>query len=421
MKICKLLFKINAVIFSCLLAQYVYAAGYQIFEQNTSDLGRAYASSAAADDDASIEYNNPAAMTLINRPSLAISAVVIDAHSRFSGDSATDRHGRSVIASVKTENPLGTNVIPTLHYVHPINNKFTFGFGITEPFGLDSSYDNEGMARYFATESKITTVNLNPSIAYAITDNFSLGGGLSAQYLSATLNGKSDTTGASATDLSVDNSANDWGYGVNLGLMYKILSNTVVGFSYRSEVHHHASGDYKVTNSSGVDLRKDTVKANLNFPETYMLSVRHVFNDKWTTAATVSYTYWSRFNYLKLTYDEHTSNDIVVHENFHNSVRYALGTDYRLNDKWLLRFGTAYDNSPVGDQDRNAALPDTDRFWLSCGANYAFNRDVSLDVGYAHLFLISGTINQQSGSATLVGHYNNTYANLAGVQLNWKF
>lgn len=422
MKIGKFLLRANIAVFAGLLSQYVYAAGYQIFEQNASDLGRSYAAGAANIDDATVEFDNPAAMTSIKRPSLSVSAVVINAHARFTGASATARHAPTMTSNVRVENPLGHNIIPTVHYVQPLDDKFTFGFGITEPFGLDSNYSEEGMARYLATESEIVTVNFNPSIAYAVTDKLSLGGGVSAQYLSATLNAKTDNgTGTPATDYSVENTACDWGYGLNLGMMYRFTANTVMGFSYRSELHHNASGDYRVKNASGVDVRKDKVKADLNFPETYMLSVRHVFNDKWMAAATISDTYWSRFNYLKLLHDVDTSTNVTVHENFHNSIRYALGTDYRFNDKWLFRFGTAYDNSPVYEKDRHPSLPDTDRFWLSCGASYTFDRDISLDAGYAHLFLISGSINDRSDNATLVGHYNNAYANLVGLQLNWKF
>lgn len=424
MKICKLLFKINAVIFSCLLAQHVYAAGYQIFEQNTSDLGRAFAGGAAMAEDASIEFTNPAGMTKIKQREMSVSGVMIAAKARFHSDVSTYRND-SITAPIHTENPLTTNIIPTIHYVQPLNEKLTFGFGITEPFGLSTEYDDQGMARYFATKSNIVTINFNPSLAYAFNDHWSIGAGVSAQYLSAELDASvpNPTTRTPETDSHMKNTATGWGYGVNFGLMYTYDPNTVVGFSYRSEIGQSPSGDFTLKKSTGET--DSTVSTNLKLPETYTLSAMHRFNEKWSSSATVSYTYWSRFKYLML--DNSLSQySTTIDENFHNSVRYSLGADYRWNDKLLLRVGTMYDNSPVDDSNRTAALPDTDRFWLSCGANYAINRDVSLDFGYAHLFLKSGKITQGAAIAPSVtkylsAHFNDTYVNLLGVQLNWKF
>ena len=50
-----------------------------------------------------------------------------------------------------------------------------FGLGINAPFGLKTDYDPTWVGRFQAINSKIQTVNLNPSLAYQMNDSVSLG------------------------------------------------------------------------------------------------------------------------------------------------------------------------------------------------------------------------------------------------------
>ena len=43
--------------------------------------------------------------------------------------------------------------------------------------------------------------------------------------------------------------------------------------------------------------------------------------------------------------------------------RAGVGVGYQVNDSLKLRFGTAYDKSPVQDEHRTPRLPDADRIW----------------------------------------------------------
>ncbi|MGQ0591294.1 MAG: OmpP1/FadL family transporter [Gammaproteobacteria bacterium] len=53
-----------------------------------------------------------------------------------------------------------------------------------------------------------------------------------------------------------------------------------------------------------------------------------------------------------------------------------------------LRSGVAYDETPVPNARlRSPRIPDQDRVWLTFGASYRYSETVSLDFGYAHLFI----------------------------------
>ena len=70
---------------------------------------------------------------------------------------------------------------------HSYNSGLSVGLGLNAPFGLATEYDRDWVGRYHAVESDVKTLNINPSIAYKVDDHLSVGAGVSAQYIDATL------------------------------------------------------------------------------------------------------------------------------------------------------------------------------------------------------------------------------------------
>ena len=58
---------------------------------------------------------------------------------------------------------------------------------ITSPYGLETDYDSDWVGRYQALNSDLTTVDINPSLAYKVNDWLSVSGGVSLQYMHAEL------------------------------------------------------------------------------------------------------------------------------------------------------------------------------------------------------------------------------------------
>ena len=48
---------------------------------------------------------------------------------------------------------------------------------------------------------------------------------------------------------------------------------------------------------------------------------------------------------------------VRIDRNFKDADRYALGTEYSLNEKLTLQFGVSFDESPVDDEDRMPDIP----------------------------------------------------------------
>jgi long-chain fatty acid transport protein len=104
--------------------------------------------------------------------------------------------------------------------------------------------------------------------------------------------------------------------------------------------------------------------------------------------ADATWTHWATFDELKMKFDNPEQPDSVTTENWENTWRLAVGATYNPTPRWPLRFGLAFDESPVPDAEhRTPRLPDNDRIWLSLGSGYQVNDWFSFDVGYTHLFV----------------------------------
>ena len=68
-----------------------------------------------------------------------------------------------------------------------INPKLSFGVALNVPFGLKTEYDTPWRGQLTAIKSEIKTVNVNPSVAYKVSDTVSIGAGVSVQKIEAEL------------------------------------------------------------------------------------------------------------------------------------------------------------------------------------------------------------------------------------------
>ena len=366
------------------------AAGFALIEQNASGIGNAYAGQAAAATDASTIFFNPAGMTYLPDRQVVMAGHLILPQARFSGSSN--------IGGGNGGDAGGLAFVPNAYFAMRLTPSVHVGIGMNAPFGLATKYDPTWAGRTQAIKSELKTVNLNPSIAWKASDTLSLGAGLSLQYAEATL---SNATGAGLPpDIGVVK-GDDFGWGVNLGALWQMSPATRIGVAYRSEVDYTLEGDLKV---NGVTSQAP-VFANATMPDSASLSVFHKLDDRWDLLADVTWTGWSDFEELRVV---NGANVTVVHtpHAWRATWRYSMGANYRHNDRLTLRGGVAFDQRAASDAFRTARIPDEDRTWLAFGAQYRLSPKMTVDVGYAHLFVSDARINKTEGPVTLTGTYD---------------
>jgi long-chain fatty acid transport protein len=94
---------------------------------------------------------------------------------------------------------------------------------------------------------------------------------------------------------------------------------------------------------------------------------------------------------LRISFDNPAQPDNVTEEDWHDTMFVAAGVTFRPNNRWSLRAGLAYDQSPVPNRTRTPRIPDNDRLWVSFGLTYAPFENLEFGFGYTHIFLENST------------------------------
>jgi long-chain fatty acid transport protein len=406
------------------------AAGFAIYEQSVTGLGRAFAGSAAVADDASTLFFNPAGLTYLKHAELDLGLNYIAPKSEFNNQGsalpnfggAGGFSGQAITGGDGGDG--GINAwLPNFYYAHPVNDQWAVGLGISAPFGLVTDYDETWVGRYFAVKSELKTININPSIAFQATEKLSIGFGVSAQYADVELTQMVDLGALGGFPQAADGKAkleaDDWGFGYNLGLLYQVTETTRLGVHYRSKISHTLKGEGTLSDASNTLLSEENIQGEIDLPETISVAIFHQINPKWSVSADVTQTRWERFESLDIESDGPYLSSTKA-EDWENSMRYALGLEYMHSDTWQFRTGIAYDETPIPNAERRTVrIPGNDRKWFTVGASYQYTDAIVIDSAYAHLFIKDPDINETNSSGyNLSGEYEGS-VDIFSVQLRW--
>lgn len=410
------------------------ASAFALIEQS-SGLGNAFAGGAASAEDATTIFFNPAGMTKLKGSQVTVAASFIDFSAKFSD---TGSNGAALqTAGGNGGDAGGLAVVPNTYIVTEIDPALRFGLGINVPFGLKTQYDPDWIGRFQAIDSKIETININPSLSYEANDMVSLGIGLNYQRitgeLTSAVNYSAAVGGALGSNLegvsTISGSDSVWGY--NLGALFNVTPDTRVGLAYRSKIKYTLKGTISFTDvppafagipAAAAATANGDVVLPITMPDSLSISVFHQIANGWDIMADATRTGWSSIQELKIDRTS-GSNVLTVQEKWKDTWRVAAGASYHYNEQWLARMGVAYDQTPVPDAYRTARIPDNDRTWISVGGQYKVSQAGTLDFGYAHLFVKDASIADMQAAGDkgdLVGAYKGS-VNIVSVQYGQSF
>ena len=416
------------------------AAGFMLIEQSVSSMGTAYANGSAGIDDASTIFFNPASMTRLagQHASGGIHVIYsqVDVEAEAEYNTNVPNAGQQIDGEDETNADL-LAAVPHGGYSHQLNDRTWLGITVNGPFGLKTKYDdNDWVGRYHALRGELRTYNINPAIAFAFNDRVSVGFGISAMYGDGDLTNDVDAGLLAGSPQNFDGraelSGDDWAWGWNAGLLLQPNENTRFGLHYRSKVDLELEGDAKLSTPGLPDPRvnfKQDAELDITMPDTFSLSAWHALTDKLALMADVTWTNWSEVEEIRVKRE----NGVRLSEwEWDDAVRVAVGGSYQLDSKWKIRGGVAWDETPTpNDRLRTPYVPDEDRIWLTFGANYRLSKNLSFDVGYAHLFVDDPEIDNGSdaydpttgateGVHLLDAEYDAS-VDMISAQVNWTF
>lgn len=376
------------------------AAAFQLLEQNASGLGVAYAGSAAVAENASTVFFNPAGLAQLSGIQLSAGVTGVGPSYRFQNQGSSG----ALLGNGNGGDAGGWHAVPNLYLAGRVSPDISLGLGISSPFGLATSYDADWVGRTQAIKSEIRTVNVNPSLAYRVNERWSLGVGINYQTLNAEM---TSYTPAGLYRVKGDDAA--WGW--NAGVLLNLSPAMRLGLSYRSAV------DYRLSGSRSIGANSQAATADIKLPDSMVFSVWQQLSDRWEAMGDLSYTRWSTLDKLQIVGAFGTD---VEPFNYKNAWRVAWGAAYKANDAVKLKFGLAYDRTPVQENSRSARVPDNDRMWFSLGGQWAPRNYGVFDIGYSYLYVRNPGIEQSKLGTSLRGDYD-AGAHLLGVQYSVGF
>lgn len=429
-----------AATLSAALSSAAVAGGFMLTEQSVAGLGRAYAGAGIVGDDLSAVWYNPAGMSLLSGTAVQMGAVVAD----LDLEVTTNENATFGNRKASKENGRKHGVpIPNMYLVHQIKDDMWFGLGITVPFGMATEYDNNWAAADKGMNAEVKVFDINPNVAFKLTDTLSFGAGVSLQYVTAQFEQKNNL--GHGTAMRVRLNADGWAWGGNLGFMWQPTETVRVGLAYRSQVNHKADGylksDLETANGTLIKhFQSNDGHAEMSAPHVITLTGTWKATEALRLSGLVRWTNWSSFDKLPISgsslYDASYTAGVLAYgpevagqkaTNKHNAVYnwkdswlFTVGADYDINDEFTVRGGVGYEISPVDDDKyRSATIPDTDRLWLSMGATWHASKNLQSDFGIAYLKGI-GNKDLYTGNDK-VAEFDKLDAILWGAQFVYKF
>lgn len=422
-----------------------FSAGFQLNETSPSLQGSALAGAAAARDDVTALFNNPATLASLSKNQWYIGASRISPHISMSEGRATHivqipGNPASSITGQARGSTFEPNIgqpalIPNAYMGWRFHPKMVAGLGIVSPFGLSTHYNEASVLRFFALENEVKSVVVNPVVSYQILPLLAIGLGAEVQYMQAIFsNFNGPYTGIDIIDNLIGAhhptylKGDGIGFGYTLGLVASPSRKLRFGIGYRSQITTELEGQGLQYTTAGEIVpapnynflfnAKTSIRSFIRTPAVLTLGLLYTLN-RMTLKATAQVNFWESFNQIDIQMPEAFARSVTLKTQWSNSFFTAIGADYALTDALTVRSGIAYDQTPTKDRFRDPRIPDADRIWANLGFSYALNRYLSLDAAFSHIFMYNQQVNVvqyggKSSTSTLPLEENKAFAKYRG-------
>ncbi len=211
--------------------------------------------------------------------------------------------------------------------------------------------------------------------------------------------------------------------------MFKPTPQDRVGVNFHSQIDHTIDGDASFEIPSnlvplfGGAFVNTKGTADFNTPWFVNFGWWHDFDDRLSLGVTANYTHWSSFKTLVINYANpaqaaYNAPDIF---DYKNTWFTSFGGDYKLDERWTVRAGVAYDQTPTSNATRDPKVPDNSRKWLSVGVGYQSSDQLRFDLSFTHLFVDDAKIDDVSATFNTLDGAFKVYGNVLAVSGQYTF
>lgn len=415
----------GGLLFASLQAE---AGGIMIYEAGHEGTGLANAGSAVMASDPSILMTNPAGISQLAGTQINFNAQLILGDVSFSRDNANTFGGNEGGNALK--------YLPGSSFFisHQLDERSSIGFGMYGNFGLALDYDDDWAGRYFAQESAIIGVSFQPTYAYKITDDLSVGLGprFMLGYFRTEVAVNNNVLGlGNAEDGQLRYKDTDWGTGANVGVLYNLNERTKLGLAWTSKIKLKFEDKPELKKITNPLLRlalnrldADQLNVDMNVPQTVTTSVSYQLNPQWTLLGSLGWQDWSDFGKVGVEVDTGLgSTSRTAQRQYKDTWHASIGAQHQINPKLRWNVGLGYDSSAVDDKDRTVDNPMNEAWRLATGVSYALQEDVDVHMSYTLIYLGDMDVQQTKARSggSVSGEYKNAALHVLGGGMVWRF
>ena len=397
------------------------AAGFKIPEQSGDSIALLN-SNVATSFGPDAAYNNPANMIFLDgghylESSLTYLHMAKTKYSHFSGAKFTSKRAGALA--------------PTFHYVSPHFGDWRFGLSVVVPAGMSMRWD-ENLPKATSKKFDLKVIEVNPSVAYALTDNIALGFGLRAVYA----RGEAVQEVPGALPASQDIKGDRVNFGYNAAITYNPTSNLSLAATYRSKVNMNLKGDTDISapahprgafpsgSYSGGAKLSVPLPASLNLALSYKIANTTLLFD-------FERTYWSAWKELDFNYPgasaAHYRNpffaafDASKKRDWKDSNAYRIGVAHDATDKLRIMGAVTFDEAASRADTTGFDLPDTKAVIYAAGFNYKFTDALELGASYFYQDRKARDVHYYSNASGLYPNGKFERGNAQAINLNVKY
>lgn len=402
------------------------AAGYKVPEQSLDSISLA-ASNVAASFGPDAAYYNPANMMFLD-----------ESRHYFENNLAwfhIDPVKFKLNDGREFESQKFDSMASTFHFVSPeYYQNWRFGLSLAVPAGIGIGW-TDADAAFTGRRFKLKVIELNPSVAYRVTDSFAIGVGARAVY----------TKGRVVTELygngqrELEGDSIDYGY--NLAMTYKPTQDWTLAATYRSKVNLTLDGDAnidaKYPHPLGATIPlsyKGGVNVTIPLPAQLVLATSYKIKDT-TLMFAYERTFWSKFTGYDFEYPERTAStnpvvntifgrlyDNKVEKKYRDTNTFRIGVAHDVSDKLRVMAGFAYDQKAAKEPSSvSFDLPDTKSYAYSLGLNYKATENLELTLGGLYQDRQEQKAQMKAIPNDVHGEFSKAKIWIVGTGLKYKF
>jgi len=399
--------KIVTLFFLVMFVSQSFGSGFQINEHGARAMGMGGAFTGLANDPSAV-YFNPAGIVQLKGTHFSIGSTLIMPTSQFTGPDPL-----TTVSKLKSAVFTPIN----FYFTQELTPDLYVGFGVNNPWGLGTTWEDGWAGKYMAIETEIRTFNFSPVVAYKLTNELSAAVGFNLFYsdvlIAKSIEVIAPKPGVASLfkygDAKISMEGDKIGYGFNAALFYQATKSLSFGLSFKSQVKLEYKGTatttwdttgsnihpavYPVVNA-GLKRFSGDISAPLTTPMVIQFGTAYKFynscnENNLTLSADFQYNGWKSYEQLEVTFADTFSSSV---REYKNSFIGRLGAEFVASEQFTVRGGLLYDQNPVKDEKLDPTLPDADRIGINIGLSYKITENLSVDFAYLYLMFMERTI-----------------------------